>query len=124
MENNLSINIFLDFYKEKDLNLSINKTKYSYYLKEYILSNIKDKDSRYLLLISPQSISKFIIDFILTLTNISYNYFIVSYFKDDIKDDNYWIEILNKIKICLEQGNILCLQNFELIYASLHDLFI
>ncbi len=89
MENNLSINIFLDFYKEKDLNLSINKTKYSYYLKEYILSNIKDKDSRCLLLILLNQFQN------LTLTNISYNYFIVSYFEDDIKDDNYWIEILN-----------------------------
>ena len=122
-EKNSSINIFLDFYNKNDLNLSINKNKFSYNIKEFILSNIKDKDSRFLLLISPQSISKFIIDFILTSSNIQYNYFIGSYFEDDIKDENYSIEILNKIKICLEQGNILCLQNFESIYPSLYDLF-
>ena len=122
-ENKPSTSIFLDFYNENDLNLSIPKSKYHNNIKESILSNIKDKDSRFLLLICPQSISKFIIDFILTSANISYNFFIGSYFEDDIKDENYSIEILNKIKICLEQGNILCLQNFESIYPSLYDLF-
>ena len=46
-----------------------------------------------------------------------------SRFENDINKGEYSAKILNKIQICMEQGNITVFKNLESIYPSLYDLF-
>ena len=97
-------------------------------LKEYdvvqrIRENIFDLNSRYLLVIADPSISSCLLTSILINTNKNYSFFIGSEFEEDHKSEEYSLNVLNKVQLLMEQGNILILNNLESVYPNLYDLF-
>ena len=116
IENYISIN---SLFKK---NILFTKEK-EYNLENVLIENINNKDSRYLLLISKNSTSDFLIEYILKKLNKPYKIFIGSQFKNDIRKKDYSIKILNQIIANIEYGNFLILKNLDIIYSSLYDLF-
>ena len=116
IENYVSINSILK------KNIVIPKEK-EYNLENILIENINNKDSRYLLLISKNSTTDFLIEYILKKLNKPYKIFIGSQFKNDIRIKDYSIKILNQVIANIEYGNMLILKNLDIIYSSLYDLF-
>ena len=115
LENKLdSITLF----KEKFLNQKI--FNHIYDIQNIINDSLNDKMSRYILIITKITISQFLIDSILSNIRKNYKFFIGSRFENDINKGEYSAKILNKIQICMEQGNITVFKNLESIYPSLY----
>ena len=55
--------------------------------------------------------------------NIKYSFYLGSKFKDENEGEDYSVKMLNKIQLQMESGGTLVLQNLEIIYPSLYDLF-
>ena len=108
------------YYRYYDDNLEIED---KYDVKDAIDQNIEDLESRYLLAISKPSIIEFLLKIILNEKNKEYVYYKGSPFKDDLKSEKYNLKMLNKIQVKMEQGKVLILNNLEIIYPSLYDLF-
>ena len=97
------------------------------YLNEYpcenaIRQNLSSYNhSRYLMLITNSNTNQYIIKDLLKDQN--YTIFIGSQFEQDRNNENYSINIVNKIRIELEKGNTLVLKQLECVYPSLYNLF-
>ena len=121
-----SLEIIKKIFKEKFVNCEIQK---NYDVLKIICENIKDSESRYLLLISKSSISNYLLNSILTSdefkedVNKELSFYIGSGFKKDIHSEGYGLKILNKIQLQMEQNKILLLSDLEAVYPSLYDLF-
>ena len=124
--NTSSLKIMKEFFKEKYPNCD---TESNYNVIEKIRESIKDKDSRYLLLISKSSVSNYLINSILNSNEMKkdlkkeLSFYIGSGFSKDKLSENYGLKILNKIQLQMEQDKILLLADLESIYPSLFDLF-
>ena len=113
---NIIKDIFYSFYPNKTV-------KRDYNVLECIKENLEDKESRYLLLVSKSSISNYLLNLIFNKMNIKYNFYLGSKFKDEHEGEDYSVKMLNKIQLQMEAGGTLVLQNLEIIYPSLYDLF-
>ena len=115
-------NIFKKYFKNCD-------TSKNYKVLQTIYDNIKDKDSRYLLLVAKSSISNYLLNSILTSPefkkdiNKELSFYIGSGFYVDIHSEGYGLKILNKIQLQMEQNKILLLSDLDAMYPSLYDLF-
>ena len=69
----------------------------NYDVKNTIENNIKDNQSRFLLIISTSSISQFLIGEILEDLQKKYIFFLGSHFEDNLKNEYYSESIINKI---------------------------
>ena len=85
-----------------------------------IQTSVDDNKSRYLLIIAKPSISCHLLQKI--LKEKKYNIFIGSKFKNDFKNDDYHIKIINKIQACMDKGGTVVLKDFDYIYPALYDL--
>ena len=108
--------IFYTFYKNKTV-------KRGYNVLECIKENLQDKESRYLLLVSKSSISNYLLNLIFNKMKVKYTFYLGSKFKDEHEEEDYSVKMLNKIQLQMESGGTLVLQNLEIIYPSLYDLF-
>ena len=92
---------------------------------ELIKSNIKDNESRYLLLITKSNLSQYLVKQIIKSENDGREiiYYLGSLFEDDIYSEAYSAKAITKIKFYLEEPIILVLKNLSTTYASLYDLF-
>ena len=99
-----------------------NDINYKYNIEYNIRDNLKDPNSRYLLLISQNSISQNLIEKIIKNSEKQSAIYIGSQFKGD-KSESYAEEILFKIQIQMENEVILILKDLDIIYPSLYDLF-
>jgi len=88
-----------------------------------IKKNLKDSNSRYLMIISDGNDGSDIIKYIINSIGKNYIELVGSKYKKDIKSGKYSEEILNKIKYIMETDSILILRDLDMIYASLYDLF-
>ena len=87
-----------------------------------IKENINDINSRYLLIISENSINTFLLSSILQDAEKDYNFIIGSPFEQDIISEEYALKVLNIIHTHMEQDKILILKNLEFLYPSIYDL--
>ena len=94
-----------------------------------IISNLKDKNSRNLLLITKTSLNLLLYETLLKYLNkdkeiikIDPIFKIGSPFEDD-KGEEYKLKIINKIKEHAKNGDILILQKFSKILSSFYELF-
>ena len=107
-------------------NLDIN---YKYDIKKIIYENIKDKNSRHLLLITKSSISKNLLNSILSSnellkdSNKEISFYVGSKFIKDINSKEYHSKILNKIENEIGQNKILFLTELNELNPLLEDLF-
>ena len=124
--NNSSLKIIKTIFKEK---YPTCDTESNYKVIDKIRENIKDKESRYLLLISKSSVSNYLINSILTSEEMKkdlkkeLSFYIGSGFSKDKLSEGYGLKILNKIQLQMEQDKILLLADLESVYPSLYDLF-
>ena len=112
--------IFDGFYPE------IKKNNYNYNLYnvfDCLKDNIKDNNSRYLLIIMESSMSIHLLSYIMQELEKKYIFYSGSQLKDDLNKEKYVEKLLNKIQLSLENGDILVLKNMENIYPSLYNLF-
>ena len=114
-------NLFKEEFKHKfDENVKIED---EIDILDIIKKNIMDENSRYLMLISEGNSSSDILSYLLTKLNRKYILLVGSKYKADIKSGRYSEEILNKIKYIMETDDILLMQDLDMIYPSLYDLF-
>ena len=92
-----------------------------YNVMDCIYNNIEDTTSRYLLVVSNNA--TYLLSSILEKMGKQFLFVIGSQFEKDLESENYSVKILNKIQLCMEEGNILVLKDLEVIYPSLYDLF-
>ena len=132
IERNFSGIVFQDIYPNasQEFFISIFKKLYpdcrylnSNGILERIKENIRDLDSRYLLVISKSSSSTYLISSLLNDENIEINLFIGSKFIEDLNSEEYIFKVLNKIQLYMERKNILILKNLDSVYPALYDLF-
>ena len=90
-----------------------------------IKENIKDKGSRYLLLISKSSVSSYLLSTILNEEDVKKEstFYIGSGFIKDQHSEQYTLKILNKVQLQMEQNKVLLLTELEAVYPALYDLF-
>ena len=118
--------IIKKIFKKRFPNCDVRK---EYNVLKAIFDNIKDKDSRYLLLVTKSSISNYLLNSILTSAdykndlNKELSFYIGSGFTKDIHSEGYGLKILNKIQLQMEQNKILLLSDLDAVYPSLYDLF-
>ena len=86
-----------------------------------IKESINDFDNRNLLLFSNFSESHYLLSSILKDSN--YKIVIGSQFKEDYKNEEYHMKIINKIKFYINQGGIIILKDFDCLFPSLYELF-
>ena len=115
-----SLELIKEIFKEKYENYIIRK---EYEVYKRIKENINDIESRYLLVISKNSISTYLLSAILEELGMKYSFYVGSQFEDDVKSEEYTLKILNKIQLHMEQGKVLILKNLESVYPTLYDLF-
>ena len=115
-ENETSIKIIKDLY-------SGNQNDNNYEVLNRIKENIIDINSRNLLAISESTLGLFLIKSILPETKKDYNIYFGSPFYKDRNNEEYFLKILNKIQLVMQEGKILILKNLEYIYPLLYDLF-
>ena len=84
---------------------------------------VMDENSRYLMLISEGNSASEILKYLLKKLKRNHIELVGSKYKADIKDGRYSEEILNKIKYIMETDDILLMQDLDMIYPSLYDLF-
>ena len=92
-------------------------------LLEIIQKNIMDENSRYLMLISEGNSASDIVKYLLNKINRKHIELIGSKYRADIKSGRYSEDILNKIKYIMETDDILLMQDLDMVYPSLYDLF-
>ena len=114
-----SVNDFKKIFYEKS---KYNNINHRYNIQENISDNLKDPNSRYLLLISNNSTSQNLVEQIIKKEKRQSVIYIGSQFKGD-KSESYTEEILYKIQMQMENNVILILKGLEIIYPSLYDLF-
>ena len=88
-----------------------------------IKSNLKDPESRYLMIISEQDISEFIISELLSNDFGDHRFILGSTFEKDIVQEESKFKILSDIIGYMEQGISIIMQNMDMVYSSLYDLF-
>ena len=121
-----SLQIFKQLFKKRYVNCDERK---EYNVLKTIFENIKDKESRYLLLGLKSSIAAYLLNSILTSTDLKKDlnkelaFYIGSGFTKDTHSEGYGLKILNKIQLQMEQNKILLLSDLEALYPSLYDLF-
>ena len=121
-----SLEIIKNLFKKRFVNCDVRK---EYNVLKTICENIRDKDSRYLLLVSKSSISNYLLNSILTSEefkndlNKELSFYIGSGFTKDEHSEGYGLKILNKIQLQMEQNKILLLTDLDAVYPSLYDLF-
>ena len=117
--------IFDEFYKDQKnpKDLSIIKDKISFSILDCLKDNIKDNNSRYLLIIIESSMSLHLLSYIMQKLKKKYIFYSGSQLKEDVNEEKYNEKLLNKIQLSLENGDILVLKNMENIYPSLYNLF-
>ena len=124
--NKTSLKVIKNIFKEKYPNCNATD---NYDVIGKIRENIKDVESRYLLLISKSSVSNYLINSILTSEEMKndlkkeLSFYIGSGFIKDQLSESYGLKVLNKIQLQMEQDKILLLADLECIYPSLYDLF-
>ena len=145
------IRYFFDGYENINYFYNI-KNCFSHNTLKCIEENMKDSDSRYLLLIVDNYISQELLNYILEEINVDVmddnilenkeregieiftnknefqkkvikKYFLGSKFNFDKNNIIYSNEMLNKIKYQMETNNILILKDLENVYPSLYELF-
>ena len=101
------------------------ETSDNYNIENAIISNLKDYQSRFLMVVSNLSLSQFLIGVFLEKLNLESKsiFFVGSHFEVDLKDEYYLASIINKIQFPIEKGDIIIMNNLESIYPSLYDLF-
>ena len=115
-----SIKIFKKLFKKYVPNINdINE----YSVMDYIIDNIKDSKSRYLLIVTKSSISHFMVKLILDELKKSHIFYYGSNFEDDNLKGYYSAKVLNKIQITMSKENVMILKNLTSMYPSLYDLF-
>ena len=92
---------------------------------ELISNNIKDNESRYLLLITKSNLSQYLVRQMLKAEQEEREiiYYLGSLFEEDIYNEAYSAKAITQIKYYLEEPIILVLKNLSTTYASLYDLF-
>ncbi len=118
--NKNSIKVIEEIFKKRYDNVN---AKNEYEVMECIKRNIEDKEGRYLLVISRNNISPYLLRNILKEMGKEYIFYLGSQFENDQIGEFYSVKILNKILSCMEMGKILLLKDLESIYPSLYDLF-
>ena len=114
-----SIDTFKQNYSKYDKNFQ----NIQFSILRCIYDNLEDYESRFLLIISKSSMSKFLIESILKNIKKNYKISIGSTFENDLKMEFYSVKKLNEIQSYLYNDNVLVLKNLESIYPSLYDLF-
>ena len=121
LENSNSIvrDIFKKLYADKfDETIEISK---GFSVLDAIKKNVSDRNSRYLMFISEGSDSSDIMKH--TLESSGKKYIELVGTKHTKDSGRHSEEILNKTKYIMETDNILILQNLDMIYPALYDLF-
>ena len=111
--------IFDKFYK--DISKNYNNNGFNTF--DCLKDNIKDNNSRYLLIIMESSMSLHLLSYIMQELNKKYVFYSGSQLNEDLNKEKYNEKLLNKIQLSLENGDILVLKNMENIYPSLYNLF-
>ena len=111
--------IFDELYIENAKNYNNN----SFNVFDCLKDNIKDNNSRYLLIIMESSMSLHLLNYIMQKLKKKYIFYSGSQLKEDINQKKYNEKLLNKIQLSLENGDVLVLKNMENIYPSLYNLF-
>ena len=114
-----SIKEFENFIQKEEKNYNISS---SINIKECIIQNIFDNKNRYLMLISDNTKSQFLIKLLLNSINRNKLYLIGSIFENDLKSEKYNISLIKKIKGPMKNGNII-IMNLR-IYLSFFIWFI
>ena len=113
----------------REINGNINYT-YKYDVVSRIIENLKEKDSRYLLIITDNnSMGLLLIKAIIEKFKNEYKknfgemmYFTGSLFKED-QTDNYTLKALNRIQKEMDIGNLTLLSDLDKAYPALYELF-
>ena len=113
-ESSTSIKMIKDIFNNNEL------ASNNYEILKRISENVKDKESRYLLVISKSSVSIFLLK---TILDTDLNLYVGSEFYSDHHSEEYSLKILNKIQLHMEEGKLLILKNLESVYPALYDLF-
>ena len=92
---------------------------------ELISNNIKDNESRYLLLITKSNLSQYLVKKMVKSDQEEREiiYYLGSLFEEDLYSEAYSAKVITRIKYYLEEPIILILKNLSTTYASLYDLF-
>ena len=92
---------------------------------ELIKNNIKNNESRYLLLITKSNLSQYLVRQMIKSDQEEREiiYYLGSLFEEDIYNEAYSAKAITQIKYYLEEPIILVLKNLSTTYASLYDLF-
>ena len=90
---------------------------------DLIEANLKDKNSRYLMIICDQDVSELLKIEKLSKILPNHRYVLGSTFEKDINQEDARFRILSDIIAYMEQGIPIILHNMEIIYSSLYDLF-
>ena len=115
-----SLEVFKNIFKKMYPPCQVKK---EYDVLKRIKENIKDLNSRYLLVFSNSSISTYLLSSILSDEEKEYNFYIGSRFEQDLNTEEYALKVLNKIQVHMERGNILILKSLESVYPAMYDLF-
>ena len=117
-----SLEISKKIFQQTYVHCPINK---KYDIWKRIKENIKYKGSRNILLISKSSISKYLLSDFLNEKdfNKKSSFYIGSGFIKDQHSTQYILKILNKIILQMEQNRVLFLNELDVVYPFLHDLF-
>ena len=96
-----------------------------------VKSSLKDPESRYILIISKGSLGPYLVNYILNYPDEDekegnqipreYRFYTGSQFENDISEETYTVNMINKIQVCMDSDLVLVLQNME--FESLYDLF-
>ena len=110
-------NLFKNYYDENIEN------EISFSVINAIEKNILSQNNRYLMLISEGNVGNYIVKYLLKNLKKNYIEMIGSIYKKDKKSLRYIQQTLNKIKLIIGTDTTLILRDFDMIYASLYDLF-
>jgi hypothetical protein len=85
--------------------------------------NLKDPDSRYLMLICRADVATFILEQRFRDTIIDRRTIVGSNLENDVNKEHYGYKSLSDIILYVEKGISIILKDMEHIYSSLYDLF-
>eukprot|EP00833_Pecoramyces_ruminatium_P015848 jgi/Orpsp1_1/1189880/evm.model.d7180000075169.2 len=116
-----SVKIFKEMLKNFIPYNDNNKKQYD--VIKCITNNIENPNRRYLLLITKNSISQFLISSILEQLGKKQTFYYGSNLEEDISQGHYTAKELNKIQVTMGKENTMILKKLEILYPSLYDLF-